>query len=172
MSWIFKNDKSIKAVTVASSTNGLQNRTYNPIDFNSDDRWCSAALSIKSPQWWAFSLINYKVKISKYLVSAGTDHAPQQWQLEAFSDGEWKLLQNISKSDLEVSQIKTFNIEQDIGYYSTFRLWSDQPTQLRANFHFCIMKFDMIGKLIRIKNSISTCEYVPSNYFVIAFLFT
>ena len=107
MSWIFNSNKNVPYfIPLASSTNGIQNRTFNPLNFSSDDRWCSEQLEFSSQQWWSFTLPDYKVQISKYLVSTSEDHAPISWKLEALEFGEWKLLQTIPNSGLEINDEK------------------------------------------------------------------
>ena len=73
---------------------------------HTDGRWCSEQLEFSSQQWWSFTLPEYKVQITKYLVSTSEDHAPISWKLEALEFGEWKLLQTIPNSGLEINDEK------------------------------------------------------------------
>ena len=152
---------NIKGITSASSTNWDPKRKDNPINMNSNDRWCSEPSGEFTPETWTVKF-NHYIYITNYsFANLDAYPFPVSWTLEGYSPKlGWELLHTMQESD--INEFGTFPTER-AGPYNEFRFVSIQNGLDRTGYyHFCIFKVDFFGSAFKLWPYITQHK----NYFI------
>ena len=96
------NQYGIKGTTYASSSNGFENRTQNPIDPTTTDRWCSISTGQYTSESWGV-VFKHMIYITNYTLTTQRDAPnPVAWVLEGYSYAHgWETISSITDYDAD-----------------------------------------------------------------------
>ena len=136
----------MKGKTRCSSFNFGLSRKENPINYDSDDRWCSGPTGEFEPEWWEVTFDHW-IYPTNYSF-ASNDHfvPPKAWTVQGKKkDRTWVNISTVTKFHIENNKFTVIQIDYDAGPFRTFRFISNQNKLSDKTFHFCIFKIDFFG---------------------------
>ena len=136
----------MNANTDASSFNVNNERKENPINYTSEDRWCSAPTEEFKSEWWEVTFDHWIYPTNYSFSNNNNNVVPLGWVLQGKKKNQmWINLSVIDSSPIDNNQSEIFNITIDEGPFRTFRFLSSHNGFSGTFYHFCIYKFDLFG---------------------------